>query len=65
MIFEKPSIEKPWINRFPRFLFAMVVTSSPLYIIVDKSGVEISEKTIYSSLPMCLEMIVLKPLKEI
>ena len=42
MIFEKPSIEKPCINRFPRFLFAIVVTSSPLYIIVDKSGVEIS-----------------------
>ena len=65
MIFEKPSIEKPCINRLPRFLFEMVVTSSPLYITVDRSGVVMSEKTIYSSLPICLEIIVLKPLKEI
>ena len=42
----------------------MVVTSSPLYIIVDRSGVVVSEKTINSSLPICLEIIVLKPLSE-
>ena len=43
----------------------MVVTSSPLYITVERSGVVMSEKTTYSSLPICLEIIVLKPLKEI
>ena len=53
------------MNLFPRFLFEMVITSSPLYIIVERSGVVISEKTMYSSLPICLEIIVLKPLSEI
>ena len=50
------------MNLLPKFLLAIVVTSSLLYIIVDVSGVVISEKTIYSALPICLEIIVLKPL---
>ena len=48
--YEYPSIENPCINLFPKFLFAIVVTSSPLYKIYDSSDVVVSEKIIKSSL---------------